>query len=814
MIKINNYKLTPAITATWGDITGDVRNQEDLVEYIKENGTATWGSISGNISDQKDLMNTLEGYATESWVNDQGYLTSTSLTGYATESWVNDQGYITSKDLMDTLEEYATESWVNDQGYLTEHQPLKTINDNSLVGEGNIEIGGLTPEQEEALTPLLDKSEGVLYTDVIESNKFNFKPWSGNFRLDKLFPMVDGSIYLLDSFKVYKWTPETMNFEFIVNLSQTNSGVFWMDNSGRLFQGKDYEIDLATGSVTYVDLNWNNYYYTKNRHNLFYGDRGIWCVEGNFSKLYDEQLKEFTDTYSTTLPQDYSGNIMRDICNVFTYKGHKLFHTKANKTYEVVETDDGLTVTDVTGVYFPIPTTFTIDDPYFMFSTENGNLYYIHNYDRYIYTGTGTWETSDIPSDYSFNSSYAVSGNYVLGGVNMSQNSYSILNVGPTQKITSWTPVNNVAVDLVSDQNITGQKKFDDADIQNLSIFLIQTMSGESRLILGKNTTEADNMEFTVPGKFTLNGVNIATTDNCFINKSIATSGPDYKGICAAPNPYYYGFFKTPSGRLMLNIGNPVYEFDGTHFNQVQTVTVYPKGRNFATITDGLFAIDTNNNLIKWNDETSNWEVIIPLVNSSDYIWAADANTLRAGYTHKLSNTDGTYSWVDDPTANNIGTCKTISYVIGENVYMVSGYDVYKYEESSKTFTRIAYTRTFILRCIVFENNLYYVGNDNIIHKLDFPQDPLDEIVDNYTDIIYTGQDSLYIEYNNKLYITNTSEDNDFGYCYGVEETTPEVPATDGTYVLKATVLNGQVTYSWEVDEVPQAVQITNQILE
>ena len=672
---------------------------------------------------------------------------------------------------------------------------INLANIDFVPGQGG-EGGSLTPEEQDALDTLVDSSDGVLYTDVIEGNNFNIKPWSGDFYLDKLFSIVDGSIGLIDSFKVYKWTPETMNFEFIVKVSQTNSGVFWMDNSGRLFQGNHYEIDLKTGSTKYVNLNWNDYYYTNNRHNLFYGDRGIWCVSNTLTdlKLYNEHLKKFTRPYTTTLPQDYSGNIKSDICNVFTYKGHKLFHTDANKTYEVVETDYGLTVTDVTGVYFPIPT-FTID-PYFIFSTENGNLYYIHNNDKYIYTGTDTWEIFDIHSNYIFNSSYAVSGNYVLGGVNL-QNRYSILNVGPTQNITGWTPVNNVAVDIVSDQNISGKKKFENADIQNLSTSLIQTMYGNSRLILGENSTEADKMEFTVPGKFTLNGVNIATTDNCFINKLIATSGPDYEGICAAPNPYYYGFFKTPSGRLMWNTGNPVYEFDGTQFNQVQTVTVHPKGRNFATITDGLFAIDTNSNLIKWNDETSNWEVIIPLVNSGDYIWAADANTLRAGYSHKLSNTDGTYSWVDDPTANSIGTNKTISYVIGENVYMVSGYDVYKYEESSKTFTKIKYARTFILRCIVFENNLYYIGNDDIIHKLDFPQDPQDEIVDNYTDIIYTIQDALYIEYNNKLYITNPSSENSFGYCYGVEETTPEVPASDGTYVLKAVRSGEQVTFSW-----------------
>ena len=679
---------------------------------------------------------------------------------------------------------------------------INLANIDFIPGQGG--GGSLTPEEQDALDILVDSSEGVLNTVEIKGNNLKQMPWSyaNNFSNNTLYSMVDGSIYCLISLKLYKLNPKSMNFDLILdNISSSSGRLLWMDNSGRMFQGNDREIDLTTGSVKTVKLNYNYFSYNHNRPNLFYGDRGIWCVSNTLTdlKLYNEHLKKFTRPYTTTLPQDYSGNIASDIQNVFTYKGHKLFHTDTNKTYEVVETDYGLKVTDVTGVYFPIPTTFTIDDPYFIFSTENGNLYYIHNNDKFIYTGTDTWETSDIPLDYIFNSSYVVSGNYVLGGIYLN-GQYSILNLGPTQKITSWTPVNNVAVDLLSDQNISGQKKFYDVDIQNLSISLIQTMYRNSHLILGENTTEADKMEFTVPGKFTLNGVNIATTDNCFINKSIATSGPNYKGICTAPVPYYYNYFKTPSGRLMWNTGNPVYEFDGTQFNQVQTVTVNPNGRCFATITDGLFAIDTNNNLIKWNDETSNWEVIIPLVNSEDYIWAADANTLRAGYTHKLSNTDGTYSWVDDPTANSIGTSETISYVIGENVYMVSGYDVYKYEESSKTFTKIKYAKTFILRCIVFENNLYYVGNDDFIHKLDFPQDPQDEIVDNYTDIIYTGRDALYIEYNNKLYITNYSSENNFGYCYGVKDTTPEVPATDGTYSLKAVRSGDQITYNWVLD--------------
>lgn len=109
MIHINSYKLTPAITATWGDITGNVSNQEDLVEYISTHGggNAAWGSISGNISDQSDLMSTLGSYATESWVSSQQFVT---------ESWVSEQGYLVSDD----LSQYATRQWVTGRGYATE----------------------------------------------------------------------------------------------------------------------------------------------------------------------------------------------------------------------------------------------------------------------------------------------------------------------------------------------------------------------------------------------------------------------------------------------------------------------------------------------------------------------------------------------------------------------------------------------------------------------------------------------------------------------------------------------------------------------
>lgn len=73
---------------------------------------------------------------------------SAATDGMATEQWVEDKHYITGVDLSD----YALKSeiptvpssntaFTNDAGYLTEHQPIKTINGQSLIGTGDIEIG-------------------------------------------------------------------------------------------------------------------------------------------------------------------------------------------------------------------------------------------------------------------------------------------------------------------------------------------------------------------------------------------------------------------------------------------------------------------------------------------------------------------------------------------------------------------------------------------------------------------------------------------------------------------------------------------------
>ena len=109
-----------------------------------------WVNRQGFLKEHQSLA----GYATENWVENKHYLTEhqsladyalkseiPSLDGYATENWVNGQGYLTEHQ---SLAGYATENWVENKHYLTEHQQLKTINNQSIIGTGNIEIGGET----------------------------------------------------------------------------------------------------------------------------------------------------------------------------------------------------------------------------------------------------------------------------------------------------------------------------------------------------------------------------------------------------------------------------------------------------------------------------------------------------------------------------------------------------------------------------------------------------------------------------------------------------------------------------------------------
>ena len=137
----------------WGNIKGDITNQIDLQNEltIKVNRSelsrvATTGSFNDLLD--KPVIPT----KTSELTNDSGFLTehqplktinneSIVGTGNITiEGFSGDYNDLTNKPVIPT----KTSELTNDSGFLTEHQPLKTINNESIVGTGNITIEGFS----------------------------------------------------------------------------------------------------------------------------------------------------------------------------------------------------------------------------------------------------------------------------------------------------------------------------------------------------------------------------------------------------------------------------------------------------------------------------------------------------------------------------------------------------------------------------------------------------------------------------------------------------------------------------------------------
>ena len=172
-------------------LKGDIEGKQDIIQdlnairegadlgktAIQEETDPVWTAEKGNYYTKTEVNSSLETKADKTeiptvptnvsaFTNDAGYLTEhqslndyytkTESDGkYATQVVVNEEIAARISDIREvkaTLESkadkteipslngYATEQWVGQQGYLTEHQPLKTINGETIVGNGNIEI--------------------------------------------------------------------------------------------------------------------------------------------------------------------------------------------------------------------------------------------------------------------------------------------------------------------------------------------------------------------------------------------------------------------------------------------------------------------------------------------------------------------------------------------------------------------------------------------------------------------------------------------------------------------------------------------------
>ena len=102
----------------------------DTIDYIVLNDGVT--EIQSAIQDIVSEDKLTEGIITA--VGDTKYQ---PIGDYVTNPELDSKGYLTA-----IPDDYVTDAELEAKGYLTQHQPIKTINGESLIGEGNITIEG------------------------------------------------------------------------------------------------------------------------------------------------------------------------------------------------------------------------------------------------------------------------------------------------------------------------------------------------------------------------------------------------------------------------------------------------------------------------------------------------------------------------------------------------------------------------------------------------------------------------------------------------------------------------------------------------
>ena len=860
MLEINKKKLVPGIVATWGDITGNVENQEDLVEYI-DNHTpeVVWGGITGDITDQEDLQEELSLLATKSelsgkqdtlvsgvnikTVNDQSLLgpgnitiegggeenvieivkvNGTDLTPDVnkavdvivptkTSDLTNDSGYITSA----SLSGYATEQWVENQGYLPEDDPR------------------IEPflAEEVVLGPRSVKS--VLSGPINGSETYTFD------LLRNLYS-IDDSVYLIFSRPegwgdaIYTLNQDTLEFELNMDIpiSFTQS-VLWSDNSERLFimsgdQAQAYILQPEEQYYELADLAgenwiWSDFQKYNAKSNIIHLNGHIYMANEitGVAWVYDEDQMQFTQQvpFTTDYPKDYYFNWLTN------YNGHLVYIINVNDQRTMMEINEhyendvlvSLSVDLVQDPYFPLyyeqwGETLNVGAEYiikqgldYLLLGRYGVIYRVEN---------STWVEYPIMTDMD----QVTTANYGCKCRDL------VFGYGSDPNDPNHTLVWNFSLT----KSYSASKFFTDLDARFEQYATQDWVSGQGYAygyqLENYVYDPLHRLELTGSGLL-VDGKKIANTDMCIVNRTIIPGGPDFVQEGYAMDLYFDSYFITPSGRMIympLDESNTYFEWDSVNkqWNQNQWSMTNMISRYIMTTTDGKVFYMAWSDIYMWDDLNSEWIWIINMpqdMQDEFDVWVC-GTTLRFRDSFKLTETGGVWSWETVTTLLDYHSGRSI--VCNSNVYILDGTYIYQYDEATTTYTQLGSVNTDgwqYSNFFVFNNELY-LSVPRCVFQIDFSRvDPLNPTVDLEIDTDFyhidqnDGYNYFYGEYDHQLYTTNQRYE--FGYCQKVTESVPAVPAQDGTYVLKATVLNGQVTYSWVVDEVAQAVQITNEIL-
>ena len=253
--------------------------------------------------------------------------------------------------------------------------------------------------------------------------------------------------------------------------------------------------------------------------------------------------------------------------------------------------------------------------------------------------------------------------------------------------------------------------------------------------------------------------------------------------------------FTTNTKRLFNKHKSYWYEFTGTSKPVDVSFDIDFSGSDVKN-SPSLTILVSGNNTYSWNDGNTNWDLLCSSDNiTSDTVWF-DGENFRSGNAYKLVETEGVWSWVSDPLVNNIWQNGYRYGYINNDVYVIIDGYLCKYDKVNCSMNRVGFVGDGYLWSY-FDKLFISMGTELYIIDLSKanPQDTGSYLIG---ERLHTIKPYTFVGATDRLWYYNEEDEMCSSYQYIYE--TPEVPASDGTYSLKAVRSGDQITYNWVLD--------------